>query len=162
MNARVSHEKTKVAILGSGNIGTDELIKLRRSADRVRRDQCARSPGERRQTRAVRQALRGHDAGCAWAVRCANSKRWSALTVNGRKSGQLWGPGDDPDRCRYQPGTACGVRGNRREYGQQECRPGTRQNIDEFTQTTARGLERVGARVRAKRSLCSTPPNRPS
>ena len=40
--------------------------------------------------------------------------------------------------------------------------PGTRQNIDEFTFTTARGLEEVGGRRTGRRSSSSTPPTRPS
>lgn len=38
---------------------------------------------------------------------------------------------------------------------------GTRQNIDEFTFTTARGLEEIGGQRRARRSSSSTPPTRP-
>jgi acetaldehyde dehydrogenase len=36
--------------------------------------------------------------------------------------------------------------------------PGTRQNIDEFTFTTARGLEEIGGRKMGRRSSSSIPP----
>jgi acetaldehyde dehydrogenase len=40
--------------------------------------------------------------------------------------------------------------------------PGTRQNIDEFTMTTAKAIEVVGGSPkRARRSSCSTRPSRP-
>src|SRR4030095_11231594 len=39
--------------------------------------------------------------------------------------------------------------------------PGTRQNIDEFTQTTARGLERVGGAKRGKAIIILNPADPP-
>lgn len=38
--------------------------------------------------------------------------------------------------------------------------PGTRANIDEFTETTARAIETVGGAARGRRSSCSTRPSR--
>jgi acetaldehyde dehydrogenase len=71
-------------------------------------------------------------------------------------------PGHGADRGRGRLGQPRAVRRDRLHRRLPLGRARTRQNIDEFTRTTASSLEEVGGAATARRSSSSTPPTRRS
>jgi acetaldehyde dehydrogenase (acetylating) len=197
-------DRTRVAILGSGNIGTDLMMKLLRSqalelamvagidpaSEGLAR---AREAGVATTTDGIEGLLA--EPGSGQVVFDATSARSHArhaprLAEAGRVAvdltpaavGPYVVPGVSPDGVmagRNVNLISCGAQATIpmvhaihrvapvryaeivATIASRSAGPGTRQNIDEFTQTTARGIERVGGAERAKAIIVLNPAEPP-
>jgi acetaldehyde dehydrogenase len=195
--------RVRAAVLGPGNIGTDLLIKLRRSdvIDVVLMSgivpdspglERARSLGVETSTDGVDAVLARDDVELVFDATGARAHLVSAplLAEAGKRTvdltpaavGPFVVPGVNLDRhldavnvnlisCGGQatiPIVHALARAGRLEYAEAvstiasaSAGPGTRQNIDEFTRTTARGIELVGGAPRAKAIIILNPAEPP-
>jgi acetaldehyde dehydrogenase len=196
--------RVRVAILGSGNIGTDLMVKLSRSpllelgmvagidpaSEGLAR---ARAAGVATTTGGIDGLLAAPDSGrivfdatsakshLRHAPRLAEAGR-VAVDLTPAAVGPYVVPGVSPAEvlgganlnlisCGAQatiPMVAAISRVARVRYAEivatiasRSAGPGTRANIDEFTQTTARGIERVGGAERAKAIIVLNPAEPP-
>jgi acetaldehyde dehydrogenase len=200
----MSREKVKVAIIGSGNIGTDLMYKIRRSplleltwmAGIVRESEglrLARGLGYKTTHRGIDELLEHADefeiAFDATTAR-AHHRHAELLEAAGKIAIDLTpaavGPHVVPvvnirehlDKrnvnlvtCGGQatvPMVAAIRRAAAVEYAEivstvasRSAGPGTRQNIDEFTETTARALETIGGAERGKAIIILNPAEPP-
>lgn len=200
----MSGNKTKVAVIGSGNIGTDLMYKLRRSelleltwvngvvpeSDGLQR---ARELGYRTSHRGIEELLEHvEDFEIAFDATTARAHHEHArlLADAGKIAIDLTpaalGPYVVPvvnieqhlgktnvnlTTCGGQATTPMVAAINRAaavEYAEivstvssRSAGPGTRQNIDEFTETTARGLVEVGGAQRGKAIIILNPADPP-
>jgi acetaldehyde dehydrogenase len=197
-------ERVRAAILGSGNIGTDLMVKLQRSQaieltmvagiDPASEGLAmARAAGLRTTTEGIDGLLADPDA--ATIVFDATSARTHlqhaprlreagkiAIDLTPAAVGpsvvpvvnmgdQLHAPNVNLVSCGAQatvPIVHAINRVSHVEYAEivatiasKSAGPGTRQNIDEFTQTTARGLERVGGAGKGKAIIILNPADPP-
>ncbi|MGY1459462.1 MULTISPECIES: acetaldehyde dehydrogenase (acetylating) [unclassified Luteimonas] len=198
---------TKVAILGSGNIGTDLMMKLLRNGIRLEMGALVGvDPASDGLQRAMRlgvatthqgldalRALPGYDdigivfdatsAGAHLrhaAVLAADGKRVVDLTPAGigpyvvpavNLDAHIHAPNINMITCGGQAtipivAAVAGVAPVRyaeivASIASRSAGPGTRANIDEFTQTTARGLETVGGAARGKAIIVLNPAEPP-
>ncbi len=199
--------RTKVAIIGSGNIGTDLMIKVlqqsqylemggrwsgsirlrrprpgpregradnarrrrrphphggfRRDRDRLRRH-VGQGPHRQRCTApSAGQADDRPDAGRHRPVRGARGQPRRSHRRGEREHGDLWWSGDDPDRRGRIACHARGVRRDRRSISSRSAGPGTRANIDEFTETTSKAICSVGGAQRGKAVIILNPRRAP-
>src|SRR2546421_357997 len=105
-------ERVKVAVLGTGNIGTDLLLKL------LRREQL-------------------------------EAPNVNLITCGGQATIPIVRALHDVAPLRYAEMVST--------ISSASAGPGTRQNIDEFTRTTARALERVGGAAQGKAIIILNP-----
>jgi acetaldehyde dehydrogenase (acetylating) len=197
-------ERVRAAILGSGNIGTDLMIKLLRSdvlevttvagidpeSEGLAR---ARAAGLATTTDGIDGLLADPGSGVivfdatsarahkAHAPRLAEAGR-IAVDLTPAAVGPYVVPGVGPEGVMAGPNLnliSCGAQAtipmvhaiNRvapvryaeivATIASRSAGPGTRQNIDEFTQTTARGIERVGGAEQAKAIIVLNPADPP-
>jgi acetaldehyde dehydrogenase (acetylating) len=196
--------RVRVAILGSGNIGTDLMIKLLRSevlelamvagidpaSEGLAR---AREAGVATTTEGIDGLLAAPDSGAIvfdatsakahvrHARRLAEAGR-IAIDLTPAAVGPYVVPGVTPEDVMAGPNLnliSCGAQATIpmvhavqrvapvryaeivATIASRSAGPGTRQNIDEFTQTTARGIERVGGAERAKAIIVLNPAEPP-
>ena len=196
--------RVRVAILGSGNIGTDLMIKLLRSellelamvagidpaSEGLAR---AREAGVATTTEGIDGLLAEPDSGAIvfdatsakahvrHARRLAEAGR-IAIDLTPAAVGPYVVPGVTPEDVMAGPNLnliSCGAQATIpmvhavqrvapvryaeivATIASRSAGPGTRQNIDEFTQTTARGIERVGGAERAKAIIVLNPAEPP-
>ena len=197
-------ERVKAAILGSGNIGTDLMIKLLRSPvievtmvagidPKSEGLRMARERGLKTTTEGIDGLLADPDIGSI--VFDATSARTHlehaprlqqagkiAIDLTPAAVGPYVAPVVNMGDQIHAPNVnlvSCGAqatvpivhaidRVTPVDYAEivatiasKSAGPGTRQNIDEFTQTTARGLERVGGAKRAKAIIILNPADPP-
>ncbi|HEX8930384.1 MAG TPA: acetaldehyde dehydrogenase (acetylating) [Actinomycetota bacterium] len=197
-------ERMRVAILGSGNIGTDLMVKLLRSqvlepvmvagidpeSEGLAR---ARAAGIATTTEGIEGLLAEPDSGRivfdATSAR-AHKQHAPRLAAAGRVAvdltpaavGPYVVPGVSPDEVIGGANLnliSCGAQATIpmvhaisrvapvryaeivATIASRSAGPGTRANIDEFTQTTARGIERVGGAERAKAIIVLNPADPP-
>jgi acetaldehyde dehydrogenase (acetylating) len=197
-------ERTRVAILGSGNIGTDLMVKLERSqvlelamvagidpeSEGLAR---ARAAGIATTTEGIDGLLAEPDSGRivfdATSAR-AHQRHAPRLAAAGRVAvdltpaavGPYVVPGVSPDEVIGGANLnliSCGAQATIpmvhaisrvapvryaeivATIASRSAGPGTRANIDEFTQTTARGIEQVGGAERAKAIIVLNPADPP-
>ena len=200
----MSETKTKVAVIGSGNIGTDLMYKLRRSptleltwvvgvvpdSDGLKK---ARELGYKTTHQGIEELLRHpEDFDIAFDATTAHAhyKHAVLLAEAGKIAIDLTpaaiGPavvpvvnaGQHLDKANVNL-TTCGGQATTPmvaainqaapvEYAEivstvssRSAGPGTRQNIDEFTRTTARGLVEVGGARRGKAIIILNPADPP-
>jgi acetaldehyde dehydrogenase (acetylating) len=197
-------ERTRVAILGSGNIGTDLMVKLLRSrllelamvagidpaSEGLAR---ARAAGVATTTEGIDGLLAEPDsARIVFDATSAKAHKLHApkLAAAGRVAvdltpaavGPYVVPGVSPDEVVGGANLnliSCGAQATIpmvhaisrvapvryaeivATIASRSAGPGTRANIDEFTQTTARGIERVGGAERAKAIIVLNPADPP-
>jgi acetaldehyde dehydrogenase len=197
-------ERTRVAILGSGNIGTDLMVKLLRSrllelamvagidpaSEGLAR---ARAAGVATTTEGIDGLLAEPDSGrIVFDATSAKAHKLHApkLAAAGRVAvdltpaavGPYVVPGVSPDEVVGGANLnliSCGAQATIpmvhaisrvapvryaeivATIASRSAGPGTRANIDEFTQTTARGIERVGGAERAKAIIVLNPADPP-
>jgi acetaldehyde dehydrogenase (acetylating) len=196
--------RVRVAILGSGNIGTDLMIKLLRSevlelamvagidpaSEGLAR---AREAGVATTTDGIDGLLAEPDSGAIvfdatsakahvrHARRLAEAGR-IAIDLTPAAVGPYVVPGVTSEEVMAGPNLnliSCGAQATIpmvhavhrvapvryaeivATIASRSAGPGTRQNIDEFTQTTARGIERVGGAERAKAIIVLNPAEPP-
>jgi acetaldehyde dehydrogenase (acetylating) len=196
--------RVRVAILGSGNIGTDLMIKLLRSevlelamvagidpaSEGLAR---AREAGVATTTEGIDGLLAEPDSGAIvfdatsakahvrHARRLAEAGR-IAIDLTPAAVGPYVVPGVTSEEVMAGPNLnliSCGAQATIpmvhavqrvapvryaeivATIASRSAGPGTRQNIDEFTQTTARGIERVGGAERAKAIIVLNPAEPP-
>jgi acetaldehyde dehydrogenase (acetylating) len=197
-------ERTRVAILGSGNIGTDLMVKLLRSqllelAMVAGIDPAseglgkARAAGVATTTEGIDGLLAEPESGRivfdATSAK-AHQRHAPKLAAAGRVAvdltpaavGPYVVPGISPDEVVGGANLnliSCGAQATIpmvhaisrvapvryaeivATIASRSAGPGTRANIDEFTQTTARGIERVGGAERAKAIIVLNPADPP-
>ena len=197
-------DRVRVAILGSGNIGTDLMMKTLRSevlelvmvagidpaSEGLAR---ARKAGVATTTDGIDGLLAEPGSGAivfdatsarahqAHAPRLAEAGRL-AVDLTPAAVGPYVVPGISPDEVMAGPNLnliSCGAQATIpmvhaidrvapvryaeivATIASRSAGPGTRQNIDEFTQTTARGIERVGGAEHAKAIIVLNPAEPP-
>ena len=125
--------------------------RLRRHRHRLRRHLGEGARGQRRRARAPRQAAHRPDPGRDRPVRRPGGQPRRAPRRPERQHGHLRRPGHDPGRRRGRRGsTPVAVRRDRRvDRVASRPGPGTRANIDEFTETTS-ARHRAGRRRPAR------------
>jgi acetaldehyde dehydrogenase (acetylating) len=198
-------ERTRVAILGSGNIGTDLMVKLLRSqvlepamvagidpdSEGLAR---ARAAGIATTTEGIDGLLAEPGSGrIVFDATSASAHQRHAprLAAAGRVAvdltpaavGPYVVPGVSPDEVMMAGANlnlvSCGAQATIpmvhaisrvapvryaeivATIASRSAGPGTRANIDEFTQTTARGIEQVGGAARAKAIIVLNPADPP-
>jgi acetaldehyde dehydrogenase len=195
---------TTCAILGSGNIGTDLMFKLRRSSTLALTAMVGIDAGSDGLKRAARLGLETSAEGAEWILahpeqceivfeatsagaHAANGPRFEAaglqsIDLTPAKLGpgvvpvvNLEAHGRAPDvnmiTCGGQatiPMVAAVSRVVDVPYAEivatiasRSAGPGTRQSIDEFTRTTARGVEEIGGAARGKAIIVLNPADPP-
>ncbi len=196
--------RVPVAILGSGNIGTDLMVKLLRSevlelvmvagVDPASEGLAkARAAGLATTTDGIDGLLADPGSGAVvfdatsarahklHAPRLAGAGR-IAVDLTPAAVGPYVVPGVSPDAAMAGPNVnliSCGAQATIpvvhavsrvapvryaeivATIASRSAGPGTRQNIDEFTQTTARGIERVGGAEQAKAIIVLNPAEPP-
>jgi acetaldehyde dehydrogenase len=205
--AQATSEKIKVAIIGSGNIGTDLMMKVMRTSDVLEMGALVGidpdSDGLKRAARmgvaTTHEGVEGLEKLAVWpqidivfdatsAAAHANNSRAAAAAgkvmidltpaaigpyvipvVNG--DAHLDAPNVNMVTCGGQatiPIVAAVAQVAKVHYGEivssiasRSAGPGTRANIDEFTQTTAKGIETVGGAERGKAIIILNPAEPP-
>ncbi|HVW74660.1 MAG TPA: acetaldehyde dehydrogenase (acetylating) [Rhizomicrobium sp.] len=199
--------KLKIAIIGSGNIGTDLMIKIMRMSGRLEMGALAGidpdSDGLKRAARlgvpVTHEGIDGLSRMPEWndivivfdaTSASAHQKNSAACAAAGKVMIDLTpaaiGPyivpavnGDDHLECANVNMVTCGGQATipivaavsqvaRVNYAEivasiasKSAGPGTRANIDEFTQTTARGIEKVGGADKGKAIIILNPAEPP-
>ena len=133
-----------------------------RLPDRVRRDLGGRPPRQRAEDRGCRTAVDRPHPGQARPRRRPDRQPRGALAGAGRQHDHVRRAGDDPDGRR-------GLGGSRRvayaeivaTVASRSAGPGTRESIDAFTRTTAKGLEEIGGAERGKAIIILNPADPP-
>ncbi|HWY66299.1 MAG TPA: acetaldehyde dehydrogenase (acetylating) [Rhizomicrobium sp.] len=202
-----SPRKQKVAIIGSGNIGTDLMIKIMRTSDVLEVGALAgidpKSDGLKRATRlgvpVTHEGMEGLAALPVWpeisivfdATSAAAHQRHSDICAAAGKTvidltpaaigpyvipvingdAHLAAPNVNMVTCGGQatiPIVAAVSQVGQVHYAEivasiasKSAGPGTRANIDEFTQTTARGIESVGGAGKGKAIIVLNPAEPP-
>ena len=202
-----SPRKQKVAIIGSGNIGTDLMIKIMRTSDVLEVGALAgidpKSDGLKRATRlgvpVTHEGMEGLAALPVWpeisivfdATSAAAHQRHSDICAAAGKTvidltpaaigpyvipvingdAHLAAPNVNMVTCGGQatiPIVAAVSQVGQVHYAEivasiasKSAGPGTRANIDEFTQTTARGIESVGGAEKGKAIIVLNPAEPP-
>ncbi len=202
-----SSQKQKVAVIGSGNIGTDLMIKIMRTSDLLEMGAFAgidpESDGLKRAARlgvpVTHQGMEGLAALPVWpeiglvfdATSAAAHKRHSEVCAGAGKTiidltpaaigpyvipvvngdAHLGAPNVNMVTCGGQatiPIVAAVSQVATVHYAEivasiasKSAGPGTRANIDEFTETTARGIESVGGAGKGKAIIVLNPAEPP-